>query len=69
MFHDISQQITRKFISYYSAYCYLRKDKNTNLVSYPYYAKYQKEGDSTYFRYIDVNLKDLVKHNRGKYQI
>jgi Phytanoyl-CoA dioxygenase (PhyH) len=69
MFHGISQQVTRKFIGYYGAYCCLREDKNTNLVSYPYYAKYQKEGDSTYFRHIDVNLKDLVEHDRGKYQI
>ena len=50
-------------------YTALREDRNADLVSYPYYAKYQKKGDWTYFRHIDINIPDLAKAGRGAYQI
>jgi hypothetical protein len=40
-------------------------DRNTGLVSYPYYAKYAHEGDRTFFRHIDVNIKQLASSGRG----
>lgn len=40
-------------------------DRNTNLVSYPYYAKYAHKGDNTFFRHIDVNMKQLASSVRG----
>lgn len=42
-----------------------RPDQNTNLVSYPYYAKYQKGGDRTFFRHLDTNIKNLALKERG----
>ena len=50
-------------------YTALREDRNTNLVSYLYYAKYQKKDDQIYFRYIDINIPNLAKAGRGTYQI
>src|SRR5271156_352375 len=49
---------------YFAIYCALRPDQNTNLVSYPYYAKYAHEGDNI-FRYIDQNIRDLASSGRG----
>ena len=69
MFHGVVQQAMRQDPVYYAAYCTLRADRNTNLVSYPYYAKYQKKGDSTYFRHIDINIGRLSEDKRGWYQI
>jgi hypothetical protein len=42
---------------YYAAYAALRPDKQWRLVSHPYYAKYAKEGDNTYFRPINKVTK------------
>ena len=42
MFHGLAQQAMRQDPVYLLAYAALRADQNTNLVSYPYYAKYQK---------------------------
>src|SRR4051812_32045952 len=38
---------------------------STNLVSYPYYAKYAHESDRTFFRHSDVNIKHLANSGRG----
>ena len=43
---------------YYMLYVALREDHNINLVSYPYYAHFQKEGDSPAFRHIDINIEN-----------
>ena len=50
---------------YYLIYCALRPDQNVNLVTYLYYVKYTYKGDSTFFRYIDINVKDLIRKDRG----
>lgn len=50
---------------YFAIYCALRPDQNTNLVLYPYYAKYAHEGDNTFFRHIDLNIRDLASSGRG----
>jgi hypothetical protein len=55
----------RQDLAYYSIYYALRPDINTNLVLYLYYAKYTHPGDLTFFRYIDINIKDLVTTGRG----
>jgi len=34
-------------------------------VLYPYYAKFAQAGDNTFFRHIDINIKDLAKSGRG----
>src|SRR5271170_3350110 len=61
----LDQQVMRQDPLYYMLYCALRPDRNTNLVSYLYYAKYAKPGDSTAFRHIDLNIKQLTQSRRG----
>ncbi len=46
-------------------YAALRLDKQWRLVSYPYYAKYAVIGDKTYFRYINLNIPNLLGNSRG----
>lgn len=46
-------------------YVGLRKDHNHRLISYPYYSKFQKAGDSTFFRHIDLNMPRLQADFRG----
>ena len=65
MYHSLGQQAMRQDPKYFAIYCALRPDRNTNLVSYPYYAKYAHEGDNTFFRHIDVNVKELATTGRG----
>jgi len=50
---------------YYMLYYCLRPDKQTVLISYPYYIKATVPGEQTFFRHIDVNIPDLINHNRG----
>lgn len=69
MFHGLGQQAMRQDPMYFMMYSALRKDRNTDLVSYPYYAKFQHKGDATFFRHIDINILDLAKAGRGAYQI
>ena len=69
MFHGLAQQAMRQDPLYWMMYASLRKDRNADLVSYPYYAKYQHEGDWTFFRHIDINIPDLAKAGRGANQI
>jgi hypothetical protein len=65
MYHSLGQQAMRQDPKYFAIYCALRPDRNTNLVSYPYYAKYTHEGDNTFFRHIDVNIGQLAGSGRG----
>jgi hypothetical protein len=65
MYHSLSQQMMRRDPKYFAIYCALRPDQNTNLVLYPYYAKYAHEGDNTFFRHIDLNIRDLASSGRG----
>ena len=46
-------------------YVALRADHNWKLILYPYYVQSQSAGDSTYFRYIDLNIPQLVEDQRG----
>ncbi|KAF1937909.1 hypothetical protein EJ02DRAFT_355705, partial [Clathrospora elynae] len=48
---------------YWLYYAVLREDPH--LISYPYYTKYTKAGDPTYFRHIDCNIADAVKTGNG----
>jgi len=65
MYHSLGQQVMRQDPMYYAIYCALRPDRNTNLVTYSYYAKLTHPGDSTFFRHIDINVKGLVTAGRG----
>lgn len=65
MYYGLGQQVMRQDPKYFAIYCALRPDRNTNLVSYPYYAKYAHEGDKTFFRHIDVNIRQLASSGRG----
>src|SRR5271170_5619072 len=40
MYYSLGQQVMRQDPKYFAIYFALRPDQNTNLVSYPYYAKY-----------------------------
>ena len=51
--------------SYYALYVALRPDHTWCLISYPYYAKYTRPRDKTFFRYIDINLNTLAQNDRG----
>jgi hypothetical protein len=68
MFHPIAQQLVRQDPLYCTLHTALRPYKHWRLV-YPYYAKYAREGDSTYFRPIDLNIPDLIAQGRGSCQI
>ena len=65
MYYSLGQQVMRQDPLYYLIYCSLRPDRNVNLVAYPYYAKFTHEGDKTFFRHIDVNVKDLAHSGKG----
>jgi len=39
------------------------------LISYPYYTKGTIPGDKTYFRHVDINIKQCADDNRGTNQI
>lgn len=65
MFYSIGQQLMRQDPVYYLLYAGLRPDKQWRLVTYPYYAKYAKKGDQTYFRHLDLNIPELIANDRG----
>lgn len=65
MFYSIGQQLMRQDPVYYMLYTALRPDQQWRFVSYPYYAKYAVKGDSTQFRHIDLNVRQLISSNRG----
>jgi len=54
--HSVFQQVMRMDPLYYLLYACLRPDRNTALISYPYYSKLARPGAQTYFRHIDLNV-------------
>jgi hypothetical protein len=66
-FFTMVQQVIRQSPVYFAVYAALRPDRNTRLVSYPYYMKYQtaEDGTSTQFRHLDLDIERLVTNNRG----
>ncbi|KAI9775544.1 MAG: hypothetical protein M1839_001022 [Geoglossum umbratile] len=71
MFYSLVQQLVRQDPVYYALTAAARPDKNTWLICYPYYVKYQVEGDSTGFAHLDINvdcwlLSAQRKKNRGQ---
>lgn len=69
MFHSLTQQAVRQDPVYFMMYAALREDRNVNLVSYPYYTKHQRKGDTTAFRHIDINVPAFTATGRGRYLI
>ena len=65
MYHAGIQQLMRQDPEYYRSYVALRPDHHWRLISYPYYAKYSKRGDSTFFRHIDINVEQFLRTGRG----
>ena len=62
------KQLVRQDLPYYATSVCLRPYKRYTLMSYPYYMKFAKTDDSTFFRHIDLNVPDLLK-GRGASQI
>ena len=69
MYYSTRQQLMRQDPLYYALYAALRPNKHWRLASYPYYAKYNKPGDSTYFRHIDINIPQALESGKGVNQI
>ena len=69
MVYGVGQQLMRMDIGYYMLYARLRPDNAAWLVSYPYYAKYQRKGEQTAFRHIDLNVREMISGARGINQI
>ena len=65
MFYSLTQQVIRQDPQYWALYVCLRPDQNYRLVSYPYYAKDARPGDSTYFRHIDMNVPNFLARRHG----
>ena len=65
-YFSVIQQVVRQCPAYYLSYVILRPDHCKRFISYPYYVKNQKPGDSTGFRHIDVNIPRLVNEGRGQ---
>jgi hypothetical protein len=63
MFHSLIQQLVRGDLEYWLMYAILRKE--TNLISYPYYTKFTRPGDRTYFRHVDLNISQAAFSQRG----
>ncbi|KAJ5107262.1 hypothetical protein N7456_003937 [Penicillium angulare] len=67
MWFSIIQQLIRMDIGYYMANVFFRPDHAWRLVSFPYYTKNTKAGESTLFRHIDINVNiwNLLETDRG----
>ncbi|ESZ98114.1 hypothetical protein SBOR_1493 [Sclerotinia borealis F-4128] len=65
MSYSIGQQLMRQDPMYYCTYAASRPDSAWRLVTYPHYAKFAKEGDETYFRHINFNVRELIQRGRG----
>jgi len=59
------QQLMRQDPEYYRLYVALRPDHFWRLMTHPYYAKYAREGDSTFFRHIDMNITQFLHDGRA----
>jgi hypothetical protein len=64
MYHSGMQQLMRGDPLYWLYYAMLREE--TSLISYPYYTKYTRAKDNTYFRHIDLNISEVVYGGKGK---
>ena len=65
MLHSLTQQLIRQDLQYYLLYVAMRPDRCSRLVSYPYYTKFARPGDSTVFRHIDMNIPEFLETGRG----
>jgi len=65
MFYAIIQQAIRVDPYYYALMAAARPDEKTELISYPYYAKYQVKGETTGFAHFDINVAKYVENGRG----
>ncbi|MCJ1266008.1 hypothetical protein MMC22_005890 [Lobaria immixta] len=52
-------------VMYYSLN-HLRSDGNPRMVSHPYYTKHVVDGDSTFFRHLDLNVPRYLESGWGK---
>ncbi|KAL9048148.1 MAG: hypothetical protein Q9162_007841 [Coniocarpon cinnabarinum] len=59
--YSLSQQMMRMDPVYYLFYVLHRADLGWRLISYPYYVKYAKPGDNTFFRHIDINTAEAAR--------
>ena len=66
MWHSLVQQAMRQDPVFYALNVAARPDKNWRLISFPYYTKYAMAGDSTGFRHIDLNIRELLELGRGR---
>ncbi|KAI9761349.1 MAG: hypothetical protein M1840_001973 [Geoglossum simile] len=66
MLYSLVQQLVRQDPVYYALIAASRPDKNTWLICYPYYVKYQVEGESTGFAHLDINVDRFVETGCGK---
>lgn len=57
-YYSIVQQAIRTDLGYYLAYVCLREDRQTHLISYPYYCKYTTKSSKTGFLHCDLNPWD-----------
>lgn len=65
MLYSLTQQLIRQDLQYYLLYVAMRPDHCSRLVSYPYYTKFARPGDSTVFRHIDMNIPEFLETGRG----
>ena len=65
MVHSLVQQAMRQDPVFYALNVVGRPDRNWRLVSFPYYTKYAVAGDSTRFKHIDINVRQLFLNGRG----
>jgi hypothetical protein len=66
MWHSLVQQAIRQDPGLYGLNVAARPDKRWRLVSYPYYTKFARAGDSTGFKHIDINIPELLRSGRGE---
>lgn len=65
MLYSVVQQLVRQDLQYYLLYVAMRPDHNQRLVSYPYYTKFARPGDSTIFQHVDMNIPEFLETGRG----
>jgi len=65
MWHSLVQQAIRQDGVFYALNVAARPDKNWRLISYPYYTMYGKEGDSSVFKHVDLNIPRFLRSGRG----
>ena len=66
MFYSLIQQLVWQDPIYYALVVAAQLDKNTQLICYPYYIKYQVEGESIGFTHFNINVDEFVKIGCGK---